>query len=98
VHELATNAAKHGALSVRTGSVSVTCVIEPEDGQDTFTLCWVERNGPEVKIPTRRGFGSTVLVDAAKAFGARAHIEYSPEGVRYEFVVRLSAIKAVEGA
>jgi PAS domain S-box-containing protein len=95
VHELATNAAKHGALSVATGKITLTGSIDGENGHQMFTFRWIERNGPEVKVPTRRGFGSTVLIDAAKAFGARPRIEYLPEGLEYELVVRLTAIQAI---
>src|SRR5512140_173869 len=73
--------------SVPHGSVTLTGSIGPKGGKEVFTFRWIERNGPEVKIPTRRGFGSTVLIDAAKAFGARSHIDYATEGLRYELAL-----------
>ena len=58
VHELATNAAKHGALSIPDGRVSVSWRVE--DG--TLRLCWAEAGGPPLAgPPSRRGFGSRVL-------------------------------------
>ncbi len=58
LHELATNAAKYGALSNDTGTVSIDWVIEPAAG--AFTMTWAERGGPPPAPPTDKGFGSTV--------------------------------------
>jgi two-component sensor histidine kinase len=54
VHELATNAAKYGALSVRTGHIQIEWS-HAADGQ--LVLRWTETNGPSLRQPTRRGFG-----------------------------------------
>lgn len=54
VHELTTNAAKYGALSVSTGHIQIGWS-HTADGR--LVLCWTETNGPPVKQPTRRGFG-----------------------------------------
>lgn len=62
LHELATNAAKYGALSVPGGSVSVTWMVSAQGADpERFTFVWEERNGPEVAEPTRKGFGSTII-------------------------------------
>lgn len=58
LHELATNAAKYGALSVPDGHVQVEWSREP-NGQ--LVLCWTENGGPPVKPPTRKGFGSRAI-------------------------------------
>jgi two-component sensor histidine kinase len=58
VHELATNAAKYGSLSVLNGSVHVQCS-QSVNGQ--VVLRWTERNGPPVSHPTRSGFGSRIM-------------------------------------
>jgi PAS domain S-box-containing protein len=60
LHELATNAAKYGALSVDTGRVSVewSCTA---DADGRFVLRWTEAGGPPVKPPTRKGFGTHVM-------------------------------------
>ena len=61
VHELATNAAKHGALSSPTGDVRVAWTLT-KDGKDTvLRFRWKEQQGPIVVTPTRQGFGSTLL-------------------------------------
>lgn len=57
VHELATNAAKYGALSETGGQVSVQWEVE----DDWFTLTWQERNGPSVSPPQKDGFGMNLL-------------------------------------
>ena len=60
LHELATNAAKHGALSAPGGRVSVSWEVNPEAG--LLVLTWREQGGPRVpSAPTRRGFGSRVI-------------------------------------
>jgi two-component sensor histidine kinase len=58
LHELATNAAKYGALSVPDGHIQVEWSRAP-DGR--VVLRWTETGGPPVKAPTRRGFGTRVM-------------------------------------
>ncbi len=66
IHELATNATKHGALSVSTGHVSVEGRIDPSGETPLFLLTWVERGGPPVGEPTLSykagGFSYELLV------------------------------------
>ena len=63
IHELATNAAKYGALSVAGGRVSVAW----KGGQGgPLSIAWRESGGPKVRKPTRRGFGTTVIERALK--------------------------------
>jgi two-component sensor histidine kinase len=63
VHELATNAVKHGALSDRDGRVTVIwCIVSKDDAGDMLTLRWAEVGGPSVAgPPIRRGFGTRML-------------------------------------
>lgn len=80
VGELATNAAKHGALSNDTGRIEVGWSMEGGD----FRFTWVERGGPPVVPPSRRGFGSFLIEDALReAFGGEAVIAFPPEGVTF---------------
>jgi PAS domain S-box-containing protein len=60
-HELATNAVKYGAFSNAAGSIALTWTIEPTPEGDHLILCWQEKDGPPVTLPTRKGFGSRVL-------------------------------------
>jgi PAS domain S-box-containing protein len=57
IHELATNAAKYGALSISSGCVVITWTVTPGN-VPRLVLRWQERNGPPVSVPTRRGFGT----------------------------------------
>jgi two-component sensor histidine kinase len=91
VHELATNSTKYGALSVPGGRVTVTgtadaCV------PPSFCFIWSERDGPEVMPPQRKGFGTTLLVDAARQFSQEVQLVYEPEGLRYYLRTQLTAI------
>ena len=82
VHELATNALKHGALSVPGGRVSIACETAPEGGAPV--VGWTERGGPPVAgPPARRGFGLRLLERglAAQA-GMGTNLRFEPEGVR----------------
>ncbi|HEX2561695.1 sensor histidine kinase [Phenylobacterium sp.] len=92
LHELATNAVKHGALSRSEGRVRLTWsfALDSQGGRH-LTVLWEESGGPPVAPPTRRGFGSRLI---ARSFGAesggRADVEYRPEGVRCVLQVPLS--------
>ena len=94
VHELATNALKHGALSAPDGRISIEGKIEQLNGQSLFSFLWKESGGPLVSAPTRKGFGSVVLLDAAKQFGQRVAVDYAPQGLSYELELLLSTIIA----
>ncbi|MCF8476060.1 MAG: PAS domain S-box protein [Pseudolabrys sp.] len=92
-HELATNAAKYGALSVPSGSISIEGKIERVNDHGTFSFLWTETGGPAVVAPKRKGFGSSILFDSAKHFGDSVKLDYDPQGVRYEFRVPLRTIE-----
>jgi PAS domain S-box-containing protein len=95
VHELATNAAKYGALSNLAGHVHVNWSVSQPNGTRLFTFRWQEHGGPLVAPPTRKGFGSAVLEQVmAEYFDTPPHIEFAREGVRYELTGSLDAIAA----
>ena len=80
LHELATNAGKYGALSTDAGRVDVRWRL---DG-DIFAISWIERNGPPVRRPERRGFGSTVTDTMAKrTLGGEVQLDYAPSGLEW---------------
>lgn len=84
LHELATNAAKYGALSNATGQVWLSWSIdeETEPGGSRFLLNWRETGGPQVVPPTRRGFGSMMIERSLRSyFKATAQIEYLESGL-----------------
>jgi two-component sensor histidine kinase/AmiR/NasT family two-component response regulator len=64
VHELATNAVKHGALSGERGQVDIAWQVQDgEAGELRFLMSWRESGGPPARLPTHRGFGSKVIKD-----------------------------------
>src|SRR6185295_11549320 len=77
IHELATNAAKYGSLSVPYGHVVITWEVRDGSSEPQMALSWLERNGPPVATPTHQGFGSR-LISAALASTPR--ITFNPEG------------------
>lgn len=84
VHELTTNAAKYGALSLPQGRVAVSWRVRGENGHKRLSLTWVEQDGPPVTPPTRKGFGSKMIQEAlARELNADIRIEYLPEGLRF---------------
>jgi len=93
VHELRTNSVKYGALSSPSARVTIDGLIEGANGTRQFRFRWNESGGPPVIEPTRKGFGSAVLLERAKHFGQAAAAVYRPEGLTYEFRVLLSAIQ-----
>jgi CheY-like chemotaxis protein len=97
VHELATNAAKHGALSTPAGHVSIDWRIEGSGGERRLGLSWTESGGPRVATPARRGFG-TMLIETSLTheFDAEARLEFPPEGVRCVVSIPLHRIAAAE--
>ena len=93
LHELATNAAKYGALSNQLGRVHISWSVAKLNGQHQFMFRWQERGGPRVTPPTGKGFGSAVLEQVmAEYFEAPPQIEFAADGVGYEVVGLLEAI------
>jgi PAS domain S-box-containing protein len=93
-HELTTNAVKYGALSASGGQVVIEGKVERSNGESSFALVWKEIGGPPVTVPTRKGFGSVILLDAAKQFGEHVALKYDSQGVVYELRLSLNAIEA----
>ena len=79
LHELATNAAKYGALSADTGRVELTWHTEP----GKLELVWAESGGPEITSPNRRGYGSRVIVAGIEhQLGGMVKFDWQPDGLR----------------
>lgn len=82
LHELATNAAKYGALSNDAGRIQIAWSIAPLDGTGELQLKWVEEGGPPVAPPKRSGFGSRLIERSlANDLGGDARIDFRPAGV-----------------
>jgi two-component sensor histidine kinase/PAS domain-containing protein len=87
LHELATNAAKYGALANADGRVTIRWQDEQNDATRSFRLVWQESGGPPVAQPQRRGFGTKVLGRlTAGALEGEARLEYRAEGLLWLFV------------
>jgi PAS domain S-box-containing protein len=85
IHELATNASKYGALSVPAGRVSLTWNhVRGDNGDDRIRIAWVEKGGPPVKEPRRKGFGHIVIKKMiAQALDADVELVFAPDGVTW---------------
>jgi PAS domain S-box-containing protein len=83
IHELATNSAKHGALSINSGRLEVTWTVGNNgSGENRLKLRWQERGGPAVARNDARGFGRQVLENLAPiALGGTGKLCLAPEGV-----------------
>ena len=82
LHELATNAAKFGALSNDSGHVSISWSMRPDvTGQAQFEMSWTESGGPPVAKPTRHGFGSNMIANMLRtSLGCDAEVDFAPTG------------------
>ena len=80
LHELATNATKHGACSIPSGAIRVEWL---RRGQG-LKLVWSERGGPPVTEPARKGFGSRLIVDLGRQMGATLAKRWEPSGLIVE--------------
>jgi light-regulated signal transduction histidine kinase (bacteriophytochrome)/CheY-like chemotaxis protein len=91
IHELMTNAAKHGALACAKGHVTIAWTLLPEGD---LVLRWTETGGNEVAAPTRRGFGSTIIERSIPhELGGEASLDYATTGLRARFVVPATLIR-----
>jgi PAS domain S-box-containing protein len=82
IHELATNAVKHGALSNEAGSILIAWTVESCAGGDRLHLRWQEQNGPTVIPPSRKGFGSQVIERGlAHELEGTVYLDYPAGGI-----------------
>jgi PAS domain S-box-containing protein len=92
VHELTTNAAKHGALTEAHGAVEIRWHLLDDGGVRKLCWVWNEHDGPPVQLPTREGFGSRLLNRVLTVqTGADVRIDYQPDGLRVVVAVPVAA-------
>jgi PAS domain S-box-containing protein len=92
LHELATNATKYGAWLSASGNVSVSWQIVPDGG---MTLTWVERGGPLVAAPQRKGFGQVVIEQmVGVSVGGSVDMRFEPDGLTWSLFVPQSNLVA----
>jgi two-component sensor histidine kinase len=88
IHELTTNAAKHGALSTFGGQVEVKWQVEQGADRPMLRFVWTERGGPRVMTPTRQGFGSRLLQRVLSTqLQADVHMDFQEDGLRFTMVM-----------
>jgi two-component sensor histidine kinase len=96
IHELTTNAVKYGALSCPQGRVEIRGEIDSHGAEELFAFRWKETGGPASAVPTRKGFGRSILNGLAKRFAQSMEMSWPAEGLVYELRIALSAIQASE--
>jgi len=83
LHELATNAAKYGALSTKEGCVSIRWDWRPNGHPPCLVLEWQEIGGPPVIAPGNPGYGTSTIRDLIPyEFGGTVDLVFAPEGIR----------------
>jgi len=85
LHELATNAAKYGSLSGKEGQVSVKWI---HGAGRKLVLRWTETGGPPVEPPTRKGFGSRVIVGMIEQLKGAVRFDWRPAGLVCEMSIQ----------
>jgi PAS domain S-box-containing protein len=89
LHELATNAAKHGALSSPSGKVGLDWQLQ----RDALTLHWVENDGPRIAEPASHNFGLKVIAASIEQqLGGKSTFDWNPEGLRCAFSIPRSEL------
>lgn len=97
VHEMATNAAKYGALSQADGRVDVTWDVREDIGGPRLHLEWTETDGPLVQAPGRQGFGSRLILQSVQRdLQGEVRFDYRPTGLHcvFEFPLTLTEASA----
>ena len=91
LHELATNAAKYGALSNAGGKVSIAWAASAAD--DAFSISWTESGGPTVAVPERRGLGSQIITRLLeRSLDGSVDLDYEPSGLRWSARAKASTV------
>lgn len=97
VHELAINAAMHGALSVEEGRLDVAWEVIEDVDDGRLALVWQEREGPPVAAPAKPGFGSTAIRGAIEhQLGGSFDLDWAPAGVTCRVAFPLARNRAAE--
>jgi two-component sensor histidine kinase len=94
IHELCTNAIKYGALSNDQGTVDVRWTTKRgDDGLVELAIEWTEANGPPVRPPSRRGFGTRLIERGLSAeLRSSVTLDFRPEGLSCTILARLPTV------
>ena len=88
LHELGTNARKYGSLSSASGQLGISWTVKNEENRKLY-FHWKERGGPPVSVPSRQGFGTTLIERSLLAHGGKVLIEFAGDGLSCEIVLPL---------
>jgi PAS domain S-box-containing protein len=87
IHELSTNAAKHGSLSGEEGLIKIDWALEKTPAGDRFSISWIESGGPPVAKPAQLGFGSTVIKGMAElSLEGQVQVTYAGSGLSWRLM------------
>jgi two-component sensor histidine kinase len=86
LHELATNAAKYGALSVAGGHIDLKW---SHDADGQLQVRWTETRGPKVQAPTRRGFGRRIIEQMIPQLNGKTNFDWHPLGLVCEITLQV---------
>lgn len=89
LHELGTNSAKHGAMSVKDGQIAIGWTVRDEE----LRFLWVERGAVAVTAPVKRGFGMTLIEQSAASQGGTAHVSWEADGASWEIMLPLREVE-----
>jgi len=93
LNELCTNTTKFGALSVPAGSVDIAWTLDP--GTQRLHLTWTEKNGPAVRAPDKRSFGTRLIETLGKQLKGDVQLSYEPSGFVYSLAVPLASLTSM---
>ena len=93
LNELCTNTTKFGALSVPAGSVDIAWTLDP--GTQRLHLTWTEKNGPAVRAPDKRSFGTRLIETLGKQLKGDVQLTYEPSGFVYALDVPLASLTSI---
>jgi two-component system, chemotaxis family, CheB/CheR fusion protein len=99
LNELATNAAKYGALASPTGRITLTARVEAGESGDEFRLLWQEEGGPSVDAPAVAGFGTTMLSQAVEyQHEGKVELDWRQEGLICRLILPLAMAASSSGS
>jgi two-component sensor histidine kinase len=90
LNELCTNTTKFGALSAPDGRVDIHWTVDPNSQR--LHLTWTEKNGPPVRTPDKRSFGTRLIETLGKQLKGEVRLTYEPSGFAYSFDVPLASL------
>ena len=94
LHELASNAATHGAFSTPQGRGELHWGHGELEGEPAFELVFIETDGPPVTPPSAKGFGTRLLQGGVSGAASTTTLDFHPQGVRFRLVATLAGIQA----